>query len=460
MIIYRQKQYNTDKDKDKDYLSLKDLAIPTLSTAGAGAAAHILDEKLEGKFYDHFKRKLDKEIPITEEERKKLSDYLKKYAKDNWGDNLSISHVDPKFVDQIGYLGYHLEKNPLSKLTGTTLSPKELNAIIEKNPELLKERSIIPMLGKYTTTIPDFIFARERDVETTAHEIGHHEISHAKSKSARDLLEKVSQNALGLFEAADDTKVLHKVKNIAVPLGSTLTSGYYVDEDDNDKIKFNKNSLIAPGAVMVGDSAVPIFEHGASRRGVDIIKNSGILKDEKKLNSIKNDLFGHNDTYRRSNLASNLITTAAATGLGLGVSRLNAELLKNKKLKENEKGKEEREKYIILNPQRYVIPRKDRYNGLTEEEKKRYKKAEAIDTTAAVSDILGLYGTGIGIHNIRSIKELGKKANMPELIEKANKKTKNLLIPVSMLAAGIGGHTYANKLIKREDKNNNNTVKK
>ena len=471
MIIKLQKEYSQDKEvkEDKNTLKAKDLLAPGVATAsavGLSQGFHKLIEK--HNFIDDYYNKKKKYFPdedFTKEEKSKIEDYLRKYAKEKWGENLVVSDIDT--LDMSGYAGFHKTSDPFTNIFAKTgLTPEEVEKIIKEHPELLTEKDkLLKLVPKYGRSIPDYIYTPKGDPFVLAHELGHHEISHAKSKSLLDFWEKIAQKGGGeIFEGFNNIKHLKNAKNVAFPLISTVPYGFYIDDKDDDKIKLNKNSLIAPTALMAGDSLVPVFESGATRRGIELIKDSGVVKDPKLLDKFKDfHKFDYNTIERKSERVKNLASLAVTTGLGLGVSRLNAQLLKNKKLKESEKDKENKEKYLIPTNSQYLIPRKDKYKGLTEEEIKRKKKADILGVNGVGGvGILGGFTGGLSLNTLRKSEELGKRAGMQEIADRlknSNAKMK-IIVPSSlMLASGIGSSIYANRLNKRVKADNDKKTK-
>lgn len=470
MIVKLQKKYSQEspQKEDKNTLKAKDLLAPGVATASAAGISQYAHKLIEDSNFidDHYNKK-KKWFPsedISEEEKSKIEDYLRKYAKEKWGKNLVVSDIDT--LDRSDYAGFHLTSDLGSNIFAKTgLTPEEVEKIVKEHPELLTEKDeLLKLVPKYVRSIPDYIYTPKGDPFVLSHELGHHEISHAKSKSLLDFWEKIAQKGGSVSEGLNDIEQLKNVKNVALPLISTVPYGFYVDDKDDDKIKLNKNSLIAPGALMVGDSLVPVFESGATRRGIELMKNSGVVKDPKLLDKLKDfHKYDYNTIERKSERVKNLASLAVTTGLGLGVSRLNAQLLKNKKLKETEKDKEDKEKYLIPTNSQYLIQRKDKYKGLTEEEIKRKKKADILGVNGVGGlGIVGGFLGGLSLNTLRKSEELGKRAGMQEIADRlknSNAKMK-IIVPSSlMLAGGIGSSIYANKLNKRIKADNDKKTK-
>lgn len=459
MIIYKSKYFDDNEGND-DEISSKD----RLKVAGAGLGAGVTALGIDSLTRDEFDKLARKAtlkshtkwnvntnkgvVNITEKELKDVYDYLHKHAGDKYKD-LIISSKDPFGKAGIDYSGFHLTKRPGT--AHVTLTKEEFNKLLKENPDFFKTE-----LGKEVVSndlLGHFIYSPELRsgidldrLETLAHEIGHHEIDHGKSRSVRDFLEKTAQKVGRVHETTHDSAPMRAVTRTALPFGITARNGWVVDEDDDDKIKLNKSSLIYPGVNVLGDSAVSLFERGASRRGERIVRESGIAS--KDLLSGLKEASVNNTNFRNYGLLGNIVTGAAATGLGLGVGRLRAELYKDKKRKETEETKNS----LTGEYDRYVIPRKDNTKGLTDDEKKRLRNA----TLLAAGSGLAIPALPIelfaGRDNIETAKKLAKEANLKDLAERANKQThlKRTLPAALLTAGGIAGSIKANNMAKKK----------
>jgi len=461
MIIYKSKYFDDNKEND-DEISSKD----RLKVAGAGLGAGVTALGIDSLTRDEFDKLARKAtlkshtkwnvntnkgvVNITEKEVKDAYDYLHKHAGDKYKD-LIISNKDVLGGAGVDYSGFHMPKQPT---THVTLTKEEFNKLLKENPDFFKTE-----LGKEVVSnglLGHFIYSpklREgmgiKDVgrlETLAHEIGHHEIDHAKSRSMRDFLEKVAQKTSGIFETTHDSAPMRAITRTALPFGITARNGWVVDEDDDNKIKLNKSSLIYPGVNVLGDSAVALFERGASRRGERIVRESGIAS--KDLLSGLKEASVNNTNLRNYGLLGNVVTGAAATGLGLGVGRLRAELYKDKKRKETEETKNS----LTGEYDRYVIPRKDNTKGLTDDEKKRLRNANLLGAASGLAIPALPIELFRGRDNIETAKKLAKEANLKDLAERANKQThfKRTLPAALLTAGGIAGLIKANNMAKKK----------
>jgi len=460
MIIYKSKYFDDNKGND-DEISSKD----RLKVAGAGLGAGVTAlgiNNLTGDEFDKLAYKATRKSnlkwvksnegdKLTEKEVKDAYDYLHKYAGDKYKD-LIISDKDILGRAGVDYSGFHLSSKPITN--PVSLTKEEFNKLLKENPDFFKTK-----LGKEAVSnglFRHFIYSpklREgmgiKDVgrlETLAHEIGHHEIDHAKSRSMRDFLEKVAQKTSGIFETTHDSAPMRAITRTALPFGITARNGWVVDEDDDNKIKLNKSSLIYPGVNVLGDSAVSLFERGASRRGERIVRESGIAS--KDLLSGLKEASVNNTNLRNYGLLGNIVTGAAATGLGLGVGRLRAELYKDKKKKETEETKNS----LTGEYDRYVIPRKDNTKGLTEDEKKRLRNANLLGAASGLAIPALPLELFLGRDNIETAKKLAKEANLKDLAERANKQThlKRTLPAALLTAGGIAGLIKANNMAKKK----------
>ena len=463
MIIYKSKYFDDNKGND-DEISSKDRKRVIAATIGSGLAAYGVNDLSESVPKNLAKKSFLKNreefiknnggrlTELSPKELEKIDDYLHKYAGEKYPAGLSVSDINPlnpSGKKKVSYAGYHY--NPKKILLGdppVRMTDKEFKKLIKEHPELLKNEIGTRALG--TGVFGDFIYSPKakgiEDLGTLAHEIGHHEIDNAKSKSVRDFLEKVAQKVGGYHEGTSDNSKLRLITRTALPFGITARNGWVVDEDDDDKIKLNKSSLIYPGVNVLGDSAVTLYETGASRRGLNILKDSK-LASEGLLKSIDASHLNYNTELRKHSLLGNVITGAAATGLGLGVGRLRAELYKDKKRRETEETKNS----LTGEYDRYVIPRKDNTKGLTEDEKKRLRNANLLGAGSAVATA-ALPLEIMKRVNIETAKKLAKEANLKDLAERASKQThlKRTLPAALLTAGGIAGAIKANNMAKKK----------
>lgn len=331
-MILRKVRYFSSKNKkgDKDKLSEAELEAEdnyygrrgSLLTTGA-----IIPSTLIAKHHiDKSLNKMESNVKSYEELSKEDKELLKK--------------LHEKYKDRV-----HIIDHPIIPISGDLnnsfyLSSNKSHASDEKAKRVFDEikkkypfgtsnkREQKEVLGKLAS-LGDVVNLGVADPGTLGHELGHMEIErgleNAKHGKIRSFLDHAAQSR----PVSIARGVLGRT---ALPSGYIAgMHGWKVDEDDDDKLKFQKKSLILPTVSSALSLSQPMYESSASHRGLRMLKELGA--SEEALKRYKENLVGHKSalsTYKSAALA-NVAMNAAGTGIGLVLGHMRAEDLKDKK---------------------------------------------------------------------------------------------------------------------------------
>jgi len=358
MGIFKIKRFTKDSseekkiDDDNEKLSTKDKWIKRGTYAG-GVAAGMGAGKLSGLIGKKQKEELFDDLinrgffkDSNSDEDKRLIEGLKDKTKDK-------VHVIEHPLMGIPYKGkkiYNSYYNLMpwianQKLADKKEAEKAINQIkkefpnglpkepkpsmIWKNPEeydklMKKWRRFNELTGK----LGPYVDLGTKRADVLAHELGHMEIQqnpfNGDQSKLKAAAEKLSQSYVaGLARGL-----------VANPLTAAVNStknGWVVDEDDDNKIKFNKKSLILPAISAGLVLSQPLYEHGASRRGLRMLKELGA--SNKYLKEAEEGLIGKKSALSSYKIAAaqNMVGNLAGYGSGLAIGKIRAEKLKDKK---------------------------------------------------------------------------------------------------------------------------------
>jgi hypothetical protein len=352
MSIFRIKRFTKDSDENKS-LSSKDKWANRGLIAGAvasGYGADYLSSKVgKGKQKKIIENLLNGEFSkdSTDAEGRKLLEELKKSSKD------SVHIIDHPLMVMKTKDGRKLTNsfyNPLPTASGKGLaSEAEAKRIIDelkkKYPDGLPKS---PTAGdwlrdpkkaeKLTKELDEasrkmmklgpHVNLGVKNPAILAHELGHAEIQQNFRKGDQTAIRKLADH---VGQSIPFKTVGNLVANPVTAGVHSAKRGWEVDENDDNKVKFNKKSLILP-AIQAGIVlSHPLYEHGASKRGLRMLKELGASKEY--LKKSEDMLIGNNSALSTYKLHAGrrLLGNLGGYGAGLAIGRGRAEMLKDKK---------------------------------------------------------------------------------------------------------------------------------
>ena len=331
-MILRKVRYFSSKNKkgDKDKLSEAELEAEnnyygrrgTLLTLGAMVPPSLIAKNHIKKSHENMESNVKSYEELSKEDKELLKKLHEKYK-----DRVHI--IDHPIMPISGDLNNSFYLHSDKPHASDEEAKKVFDEIKKKYPKGTQSgEEQKRILGKLHA-LGDVVNLGIADPGTLGHELGHMEIErgleNAKHGKIRSFLDHAAQSKTATIARG----VLGRT---ALPSGYIAgMHGWKVDEDDDDKLKFQKKSLILPTVSSALSLSQPMYESSASHRGLRMLKELGA--SEEALKRYKENLVGHKSalsTYKSAALA-NVAMNAAGTGIGLVLGHMRAEDLKDKK---------------------------------------------------------------------------------------------------------------------------------
>jgi hypothetical protein len=338
MAQFRIKRFTKDKDDEYSHVSKPHKLAGLAAAIGVSSAVgklgrqkydDIIDNMTENGFNDE-----------SDPQAKKLLDKLKKQYEDR-------VHIIDKKMNPISRSRNLWNSNFLEgesdKLSKDPKLKAELEDFLKKHPDGLPE---VPRFledpegwsramneqGKYLNArraLGDSVELGHQNPATLSHELGHYEIRRNPFKGdqskIRAALEHAGQSTPGTLA---NKFIGHN------PLASLIVAdknGWKVDDEDDGKLKFNKKSLILP-AIQAGlIMSQPLYEAGASSRGLRMLKELGASKEYlKKSEEMLKGKDSALSSYKM-HAAKGMLANLGGYGAGLAMGHHRVENIKKKK---------------------------------------------------------------------------------------------------------------------------------